>query len=158
MAGLRGELYGIRIGQDYLPCEIDCEITITTDMIEKSGSHGGRYKHFRAGYINWAISANARLVLGLLQSNSNALLEAQRNGLELEVFISARQSNTNTFDIGGTVLISSQQLSFGNRGFASHNLTMQGTGELGLSYEEIALIINSNPSTADYPLVYNSNY
>lgn len=157
MAGLRGELYGVRIGGYYLPCEIDCEITITTDMIEKSGSHGGRYKHFRAGYINWTISANARLVLGLLQSSSNALLEAQRNGLELEVFISARSSNTNTFDIGGTVIISSQQLSFGNRGFANHSITMQGTGGLGLTYEEIMLIINSNPIQAEYPLIYNQN-
>lgn len=153
---LRGNIYGVKINDDFLPCEIDCEITITTDMIEKSGSHGGRFKHFRPGYINWNISANARTVIGLLNSSSNSLLEYQINGIEIEVYISARQSNVQEFDIGGIVLISSQQLSFGNSGFSNHSITMQGVGELGLTYDEIQAIINAQPYYDEKNIIVNT--
>lgn len=153
MAVLKGNMYGVMVNGEFLQCEISCEITITTDMLEKSGSHGGRYKHFRPGYISWAISAESRAVLNLLSTSSNNLIVSQLDQLELEVYISARQSNVQTFDIGGSVFISSQQLSFGNTGFASHNLTMQGTSALNLTADELEGIINSNPIEANYPII-----
>lgn len=158
MAGLRGEVYGVRINGDFIPCEIDCEITITSELVGKSGSQHGKYRRYRYGYISWSISCNARAVVGLLNSSSQNLISSQLDQIELEVYISARQSNIRTFDIGGMVLIETQQLTFPNTGYANHSISMKGNGELNLTAEEIDFIINANPSTEDYPLVYNSNY
>lgn len=154
---LKGVLYGVKVNEDFMECEIDCELTITADMVNKSGSHSGRYRHYRYGYISWSITCNARAVLGILNSSSNSLIESQLEQRELEVYISARQSNTNVFDIGGTVLIPNQVLSFPNTGFASHNVTFQGSGPLNMTAEELSIIIDTNPIETAWPDIYDSN-
>lgn len=156
MAGLRGELYGIRVNGDFLQCELDCEITITSELVGKSGSQYGKYRRYRYGYINWSISCNARAVVGLLNSSSQNIIQSQLDQIELEVYISARQSNIRTFDIGGMVLIETQQLTFPNTGFANHSISMKGSGQLNLTAEEIYLIINAMPADADKPLIIDT--
>lgn len=156
MAGLRGELYGVKINGDFIPCEIDAEITITSELVGKSGSQHGKYRRYRYGYISWSISCNARAVVGLLNSSSQNLITSQLDQIELEVYISARQSNIRTFDIGGMVLIETQQLAFPNTGYANHSISMKGNGELNLTAEEIDLIINAMPADADKPLIIDT--
>lgn len=157
MAGLRGELYGIRVNGDFIPCELDCEITITSELVGKSGSQHGKYRRYRYGYISWSISCNARAVVGLLNSSSQNLILSQLDQIELEVYISARQSNIRTFDIGGMVLIETQQLTFPNTGYANHSISMKGNGELNLTAEELDFIINANPIQTAWPIIYDSN-
>lgn len=154
---LKACLYGIRVGNDFVPCELDCELNVTRDMINKSGSAYGSYRHYRYGYISWTITCNARAVVSVLNSSFNNLLRSQLSGQEIEVYISARQSNTVNIDIGGTVLIPSQTLNFGNSGFANHSITFQGTGILNDYVEEFGLIINAMPAYADKPIVVDAS-
>lgn len=153
---LKAVLYGIRVGNDFVNCEIDSEITITRDMLNKSGSHGGAYKHFRYGYISWSISMSAKSVISILKGSFNNLIDAQLEGRELEVFLSARQSNIQQVDIGGTVLIPSISLSFPNSGASTHSVTFQGTGVLNVDVEDLGLIINEMPIEAEKPVHINT--
>lgn len=154
---LKGILYGIRVGTDFIPCEISCELSINRDIINKSGSHAGKYRSYRYGYIDWGMTCESKAVISLLQSSTNNLINAQLTGVDMEVFISARQSNVQEFVIGGNVLIPSQVLNFSNTGYASHNITFKGTGLLYNSMSGESIIINNNPADADYPLIYNQN-
>lgn len=155
--GIKAALYGIRIGQDFIPCEISCELNITREMIKKSGSHGGAYNHYRYGYIDWTITAEANTVFSLLQSSTSSLMEAQLLGREIEVYISARQSNVKQIDFGGTVLIPSQTISFPNSGLSKHNITFQGTGILSEYVDQFDIIINAMPIEDPKNLIYDSN-
>ena len=127
---MKGNMYGIRVGDDFIPCEISCEITITREMISKTGSWSGQYRAFKYGYADWQITLDAHSFLGVVGSSLNSLIDAQLGGVILDVYISARQSNVEEFDIGGSVLIPAMTITFPNTGKSTFNVTFQGTGDL----------------------------
>lgn len=152
---LRGNLYGVRIGNEFISCELNCEITITREMINKTGSWSGQAKAFRYGYYEWSITCDARSFLGSIGSSLNNLLDAQLNGVILDVFIDARTSNTQSFQLGGKVLIPALSIAFPNNGYSTFNITFQGTGDLTAN-ADFWTIINAMPITADKPYIVNT--
>lgn len=151
---LRGNIYGVKVGDDFVSCELGCELSITREMINKSGSWSGQSKAFRYGYYEWSITCDGNSFLGAIQSSLNNLMEAQLAGIELDVMISARVSNTQQFDIGGKVLIPKLSVLFPNTGMSTFNVTFQGTGDLNVNID-FWQIINAMPITADKPNIIN---
>ncbi len=165
MAVLHGKLYGVRVvgnsgsSGDFLNCEIESSISIQRNLINKSGSHSGKYTHKRYGLINWSITANAKSIFSLLNGSLNNLIKYQLDGnVELEVYISARTSNTQSFDLGGKVLIPSININFPNTGSSKFDITFEGNGELLVDgIHDINLIINEMPIEADKPLILDGS-
>lgn len=156
---LQGRLYGIKVGGengDFIDCEISCEITVTRDILNKSGSHGGQYKHFRYGYTSWSITFDAKTVISPLLGAVGKLLENQLNGDIIEVYITNRISNTEVITIGGNVLLPNLSITFPNTGASTFNITCQGTGELMRYFEEYGTIINAQPYFADKPYIVDT--
>ena len=148
---IKGSIYGLKIDGHYMPCEISCELSVNREMIGKSGSAHGKFRKYRYGYIDWSVSADARSVIAPLRSAINNLLTSQLAGVELEMEITARVSNTQAFDISGSVLIPNISLSFPNTGYSTYNVTFQGNGELKVNAEEFWYIINAQPYNAEKP-------
>ena len=143
--GIKGNIYGIRVNGDFINCELSCSLTVNRQMVNKSGSHSGKYRHYRAGYIDWSITADARTVVSVLSGSFNNLLDSQLSGTEIDVFISARVSNVRQIDIGGKALIPNISVGFPNSGFSTYNVTFQGVGELITDIEELDVLINAMP-------------
>lgn len=148
---LRGQHYGVKIGiaggtdGDFINCELASTLTITRDMVNKSGSHGGSARHYRYGYYTWQVEVEMRSFLSLLKGSMNNLILSQLAGTELEVFITNRISNTQEILMWGTVLIPNINVSFPNSGYSTTTVTLQGTGELQSDFSNFLDIINSMP-------------
>ena len=148
---LKGQHYGVKIGiakasdGDFLNCELNSNLTINVDMVNKSGSHGGRARHYRAGYYTWQVEVEMRSFLSLLKGSMNNLILAQLIGTELEIFITNRISNTQEMSMWGTVLIPNLSVSFPNSGYSKTTVTLQGVGELNCDFDNFLDIINSMP-------------
>lgn len=147
--GIKGNIYGIRVNGDFINCELSCSLTVNRQMVNKSGSHSGKYRHYRAGYIDWSITADARTVISVLSGSFNNLLDSQLSGTEIDVFISARVSNVRQIDLGGKVLIPNISVGFPNSGFSTYNVTFQGTGELIADIDDMYYLINAMPAYSD---------
>ena len=153
---IKGSIYGLKIAGHYIPCEISCELSVTRDMIGKSGSAHGKYRRYRYGYIDWQITADARTVISSLKSSANRLLISQLEGVELDIEMTARISNTQAFDIKGKVLIPNFTLSMPNTGYSTYNVTFQGNGDLTVDAEEFWHIINAQPYDSDKPNIVDT--
>lgn len=154
---VQGRLYGISVDGDFVNCEIACSISVSRELLTKSGRTGGQARQFRYGAYTWQIDLDARSVVSILKGSFNSLLEAQLEGRELEVFIMARQTNIQEIKIGGTVLIPDLSISFPNSGYSSYNVTFKGSGLLSHDIETLYNIINSMPADADKPLVIDTS-
>lgn len=160
--GLRGQHYGVKIGLagasdgDFINCELASTLTITRDMINKSGSHGGAARHYRYGYYTWQAEVEMRSFLSMLKGSMNNLVVSQLAGTELEVFITNRISNTQEMLMWGTVLIPNINVSFPNSGYSTTTVTLQGTGELNCDFDNFLDIINAMPYTEIKPLVIDT--
>lgn len=160
---LRGQHYGVKIGvagstagADFINCELASTLTITRDMINKSGSHGGAARHYRYGYYSWQVEVEMRSFLSLLKGSMNNLILSQLAGTELEVFITNRISNTQEMLMWGTVLIPNLTVSFPNSGYSTTTVTLQGTGELQSDFSNFLDIINAMPHDSVKPIVYKT--
>lgn len=127
---MQGNAYGIKLGDDFIPCEISCELIINREMINKSGSGSGKFRKYRYGYIDWSVTMDAKSVISILSGGINNLITSQLGGQELELMITARVSNVDPFDVSGTVLIPNLSLTLGGTGQSTHSVTFQGSGAL----------------------------
>ena|SRR5690606_35448470 len=159
---LRGQHYGVKIGLagasdgDFINCELASTLTISRDMVNKSGSAGGAARHYRYGYYTWQVEVEMRSFLSLLKGSMNNLIVSQLDGTELEVFITNRISNTQEMLMWGTVLIPNLTVSFPNTGYSTTTVTLQGTGELQSDFSNFLDIINSMPYDEEKDLVIDT--
>lgn len=153
---MQGNAYGIKLGDDFIPCEISCELIINREMINKSGSGSGKFRKYRYGYIDWSVTMDAKSVISTLSGGINNLITSQLGGQELELMITARVNNIQPFDISGTVLIPNLSLSFSGNTPSTHSVTFQGSGELKAETVLFWQIINAQPANAEKPYIINT--
>jgi len=159
---LRGQHYGVKIGLagasdgDFINCELASTLTISRDMVNKSGSHGGASRHYRYGYYTWQVEVEIRSFLSMLKGSMNNLIVSQLAGTELEIFITNRISNTQEMLMWGTVLIPNLTVSFPNTGYSTTTVTLQGTGELQSDFSDFLNIINAQPYYEDKDIIVDT--
>lgn len=154
---MEGRLYGLSINGDFVNCELSCDLTVTRDMVNKSGSYGGASRQYRYGYYNWSITLEAKSIISTLSGSFNNILSAQLAGQELDVYIMARVSNIQEVSIGGKVLIPNFNLTFPNTGSSRYSVTFQGNGDLNVDIEEFWNIVNSMPYNANKDIILDTN-
>lgn len=127
---LKGALYGIQIGSDFIECEMDCEIAVNRELLPTSNETSGQAKSFRYGYYEWSFTVNAKAFYGATQGSFNKIIKAQVQGTPIKAYLKARQSSTQQISLGGNILIPNSLITFPSKGQATATFTFQGSGIL----------------------------
>lgn len=132
---MKGSIYGVKLNGQFIPCETNCEINVTRELLNTSGSAGGSNKSYIYGYSDWTVSVDSKFIISTLASSNNNVLLAQLAGQTMTLMIAARVSNTQLFELSGTVLIPSLTITLPAQGEATSNIKLQGTGILSTNID-----------------------
>lgn len=155
MAGIDGKLIGMRIGTDFVPCEIGLALNWEVDKLNTSSSVNGSWEHHRNGYKRWSASVDGRLLVSSLQSSFNSLFNAYLNDTPLALAIENRDPNGQPFMIWGEATIQQGTLEAPNVGKATWQMQFKGNGPLQSDIELFWQIINAQPAYADKDIIIN---
>lgn len=157
MAGIDGKLIGMRIGNDFVPCELSCTIAFEVEKLNRSSSENGDWAYHRNGYKSWTASVDGKLLVSSLGSSFNSLFAAYKSGTELTLAIQNRNLDGQPFVLIGQATVRQGQLEAGNTGKARWQMQFTGQGELSDDSELFFHIVNSMPADEDKPLVIDSS-
>lgn len=153
MAGIEGRAIGIRIGNDFVPCETSCSLQFEVDKLSTSSNLTGSWRTHRNGYKSWSMSVDGKLLVSSMNGSFNRLLLAFLNDEPLTVYMSNRNPNGQPFVIWGNATIKNGSLEAPNVGKATWNVVFEGNGALNSDIQEFWEILNAMPYDADKPTV-----
>ncbi|NGM61675.1 hypothetical protein G5B30_07060 [Sphingobacterium sp. SGG-5] len=151
-----GRLLGLRIGSDFVPCEMGLTLNFEVEKRDRSSSANGSWKHHRNGYKGWNAVVNGKLLISSLSGSFNSLFRAYLNDEELSLVIQNRDPNGQPFEIWGNATIKQGTMEAPSVGKATWSITFEGNGALS---EDIAVfwkIINAMPAEADKPNIIDT--
>lgn len=156
---ISGNLIGLSINGVFISCELSSQINLTTDMLPSSAIDSGGWKEFVQGIRGWTISVNGNLLLESVGSDIKALITTGYiNQLPMFAEFKTFPSNSIQVSFSGAVLFNQASISAANTGVANWSCTLQGTGQLTTSYEDLGLLIDAMPAEADYPIIVDEGF
>lgn len=153
---IAGRMLGLRVGTDFVPCELNCTLNFDVDKRDRSSSVNGSWKHHRNGYKGWRMTVNGKLLVSSFAGSFNSLFDAYLNDVELSVMIQNRNSDGQPFAIWGNATIQSGTLEAPSTGAATWNVVFEGNGALSADITLFWQIINAQPIEADKPNIVDT--
>lgn len=154
----RGKLIRLKVNDEYIPCELSCEITVNQEALQVTNTAQGRAKSFIRGYYDWTVTVNGRFTSGDVVSSSTSLLNKileDGNGV-VTLDIISNEYFENPVLITGDAIITSWNMNAGNTDWASNSVVFQGSGELTMDSESYWLLINAMPIEADKDIIVDA--
>lgn len=156
---IAGNLIGLMINGAFISCETSAQINFNQAMLPSSAIDSGSWQEYVAGIRSWTISVNGNLLLEAVPSDIKAMITT---GYINRFPMFAEFSTTPFADIQmsfrGAVLFNQGSISASNTGPANWTTTLQGIGALETDYIDLALLIDSMPSAADYPIIVDEGF
>lgn len=156
MAGIDAKMLGLKVGNDFVTCEIGLTLNFQNEMLNCSSSVSGNWEYSRIGYKSWSASVDGKLVVSVLKGSFNSLFDAYLNDEQLTIMIQNRDADGQPFAIWGKALIQQGSLEAGNSGKAGWQIQFKGQGALSSEIELFWNIINAQPATADKPAIVDA--
>lgn len=155
---IAGSLIGLMINGAFVSCETSCQINFNQVMIPSSAIDSGGWAEFVAGLRSWTISVNGNLLLESVPTDIKGLITSGFiNQLPLFAEFKTQPSSDIQISFSGAILFNQASISAASTGVANWTATMQGTGQLSTSYNDLPLLIDAMPSEADYPIIVDEN-
>lgn len=152
-----GSLIGLMINGAFVSCEVSCQINFTQDNIASSAIDSGGWKEYVNGIRGWSMSVNGSLLLEAVGSDIKAMIQTGYiNQYPMFAQFSTQPSEDIQLSFSGAVLFNTANISAASTGVANWTATLQGTGELVATYQNLPLLIDSMPSEALYPIVVDT--
>lgn len=151
---IRGSQLVLSVDGDYINCETSCELAVNTEMLGKSSSTGGKWRHFREGYKDWTMTADARTILSSFNGSFNRVIDKMIFGGQVRCEMSFTIDNSKVISISGQAYPQNFNLLSPSQGYSTYNVVFQGTGELFTEFEEFFTIINAMPYNSDKLLTF----
>lgn len=154
----KGKLTRLKFNGEYIPCELSCEINIEQEVLPTTNSTQGRARSFIRGYYGWTVTMEGNFSINSTDASSAKIIELILNDGtgECELEILANDPDNPPFGLKGTAIPTGFNLSAGNSGNTTNNVSFQGSGELEFDYDIWFRIINAMPITADKPNIVNT--
>lgn len=154
----KGKLIRLKVNDEYIPCELSCEITVNQETLQVTNTVQGRAKSFIRGYYDWTVTVNGRLNVrvgaGASQSLLGYILEDGNGIVQLEII--SNDPNGAPFVLTGEALVTSWNMNAGGTDWASNTTVFQGSGELTQDYDLYWIIINQMPITAEKDIIIDT--
>lgn len=148
----KGKLIRLKIGNDFVPCEMSCDITVNQEVLQVTNNTNGRAKSYIAGYYDWQVSLESKFVVSDTTASSQVILDRILNDLgAVGLEIISVDSNGAPYILKGDGIPVQWNLNAGSTGDATNNVVFQGSGELTQDYELYWNIINAMPINDDKP-------
>lgn len=151
---IKGSQLVLSVDGDYINCETSCELAVNTEMLGKSSSTGGKWRHFREGYKDWTMTMDARTILSSFNGSFNRVLSKLIFGGQVKCEMSFTIDNSKVISIYGQAYPQNFNLLAPSTGYSTYNVVFQGTGELVTEFQEFFTIINAMPYNANKPLTF----
>lgn len=126
---MSGNLLGLEINGEFVPCEISCEFNFEADLRPASPIVSGRWKEWIAGVRTWSINLNAAMLLRMLDGASlpvilNAFMTGELMGIRFMVTNPAFPN----FILSGNVIVQNGSISSTVNTKAGWNTVLMGNG------------------------------
>lgn len=158
MAGISGNLIGLKINGAFVSCETSCEFSFENDMIPCSAEDSAGWKEFIMGIRSWKMVVNAGLLLESVGADIKTIITgALMARLPIFLQFSTRPSSTLEMIISGSALPNTGGITAPSNASANWNCTFQGTGPLSTTFQDYLLLIDAMPPEADYPIIVNED-
>lgn len=126
---MSGNLLGLEINGEFVPCEISCEFNFEAELRPASPVTSGRWKEWIAGVRTWSISLNAAMLLRMLDGASlPVVLNAFMTGELLGVRFMVRNTTFPNFILSGNALVQSGSIGSTVNVLAGWNTVLMGNG------------------------------
>lgn len=154
MAGIDGKLIGMRIGIDFVPCEVSVTLNFEVDKLNTSSSANGDWEHHRNGYKKWNASVDGRLLVNSTEGSFNSLMDAYLNDTPLAIAIENRDPNGQPIRIWGEATIQQGTLEGASLGKATWQVQFRGNGPLHSDIATFFDVVNAMPYNDDKDEVF----
>lgn len=131
---MNGRVLGIKINDVFVPCETACDISVDGERIATSSSENGNWRTSIAGYRSWKASVNGQFEIDNSVAGALGLIQAIKDGVNIEIIMTLRITSTQSLLIGGTAGTTNVSISAQSTGLATWSGTFEGVGELDLDY------------------------
>lgn len=149
-----GKLIGLRVGTDFVPCEVNVALTFEVDKLNTSSSVNGAWEHHRNGYKRWNVTVDGRLLVNSLQGSFNSLFDAYLNDTPLAIAIENRDANGQPIRIWGEATIQQGSLEAASTGKANWQMQFKGNGALNSDIALFFEVVNAMPYNDDKDNVF----
>ena len=131
---MNGRIIGIKINDEFVPCETSCDISFDGERILTSSAENGNWRKSKAGYRSWKASVNGRFEINASPAAALGLMQAIKDGVDVELIMTLRITSTQSLLIGGTAGTTSVNISAASTGQATWSGSFDGVGEPSLDY------------------------
>lgn len=157
MPGLQGTLLGLQVGGVFVSCELSCDFNFTVDMLPASAVDSAGWKEFISGIRSWSVNVSGRLLAEAVGADFKTIIEYVKQRFPVYLTIGTRPSATTQMSISGYALPATGGFSGPNKGFASWQVSFQGTGEFTTSFQDYELIIDAMEPEDDWRQIVNED-
>jgi len=133
---MSGNLLGVKIKNEFISCEISCELNFETDMRAVSSIASGRWKDFIPGLRSWNVNVNAAMLLRMAGTGINTILNAFITGEKMDIEFSTKRLDLPNFIIRGQVYVQSGSISGSVNSLANWNTILQGSGPFTIAIND----------------------
>lgn len=135
---MSGNLLGVKLGGQFIDCEMSCELNFENDLLPASPIDEGRWKSYIDGVRSWNVAVNAGTLMRMSGTGFNTILNWFINGGLMEVSIETKaQDIYPSLVISGNVRLRNGGLSASVNTLSTWNTTLEGDGPMVAS-------VNSN--------------